>query len=1132
MLKLEQRKQKMIARAISASFLVQTCAFPAVHAFAADEVVATPVSNTSKETPKPSVATTTPPAQAGAEEKAQQKVATINLKESEKNSFKDKSDSELWAALGITRDEYDKVSMSEFKNYIEKRHANDETYQNSRKEKKDSYDLVMTEAETEMLNRKNNSFSWKAENAKSKINGYFIEKKSDDSTKPSAFKEGGTAVKHAFENWDTLSDAQKEVAAMTAVQMGYQGKVTSDSDKFKAVENLKQVIASYTKDHTAVNVYEAVTDFMKSNGIDFDEVLKKANKAQQQVNQTSDDSKVTNGAEEKKKPCPTGYKHDEVNNVCCAEDTTYDKFQGKCKKEIKAENVCNAGFEFDSYANKCCPTGSSYDLVKGACVIKGKEEQPQEPRGGGKNKQLLGLLAGILMNNKGGKSSDAKNSDRGGIEPITERGEKITAEKAQKILSVPFDFRFSYGSDSTQVIDDPASQKYFGEPDKSGNIIVAGSNSDDRINITIHDRGDIERINKSVQKTMKKLNAQRKKNKQPLIPESDYPQVKIALRIFNTEAIDNGVLDDTEKKWFAPYQALSSFEGATNGMAQFEISLDQPSMVVPKGMKRPAGDFKIYVVYKIPEFDQKNQVYRYQERIFEVGYRVYNTHTSLSPSEYSKNSQEALGVAKVAEDYGQVEASGVIESASWNSDGTCTVRFSGNVSDEQQSSEVKGVKVRSRSMSKEECESSQGKKASFGKLTYSHDASATDDDKALVDYDYDENNNPVSLGGAVTIGDKVVSDGNYALDDVYSNSVNKGKRISSRKIDPENLDYLTVGGTPLAYNSTTKEFYNYDGTPLSSGQKKSIASALGTKYWDEWNHIGLDVTSNPDGTYTLTKTDGTTMTGTKLDENMISDLQKSSENVRGDVLRELADDRRTIADHYTNWDTMTKVNGQNPYSYLLSNPQSKLHGDKVAEAYSVLGINSTAKDYLVSGLSTAFDMSGSPSAKVDKRAERKAKRDAEKAERERVKEEARSQSQESRTASQSINTLTNGTAGENVSNIETKTSPNANNSLVAPHDSAVRFVSPPTSQQEVKKSSPSDVAPETVVYTQGISKPVENEPKETVIKPQHRMYDMNGNEITHPIYDKAGNEINNDYFQQKRREAFQAKIQQSQESKK
>jgi len=41
------------------------------------------------------------------------------------------------------------------------------------------------------------------------------------------------------------------------------------------------------------------------------------------------------------------------------------------------------------------------------------------------------------------KSSDAKNSDRGGIEPITERGEKITAEKAQKILLRFLQFRQS-----------------------------------------------------------------------------------------------------------------------------------------------------------------------------------------------------------------------------------------------------------------------------------------------------------------------------------------------------------------------------------------------------------------------------------------------------------------------------------------------------------------------------------------------------------------------------------------------------------------------------------------------------------------------------------------------------------------
>ena len=139
---------------------------------------------------------------------------------------------------------------------------------------------------------------------------------------------------------------------MTAVQMGYQGKVTSDSDKFKADDNLKQVIASYTKDHTAANVYEAVTDFMKSNGIDFDEVLKKANKAQQQVNQTSDNKKTTNGAEEKKSPCPTGYKHDEVSNICCAVDSEFDKAQGKCKKELKAEDVCNKGFTLDTTANK------------------------------------------------------------------------------------------------------------------------------------------------------------------------------------------------------------------------------------------------------------------------------------------------------------------------------------------------------------------------------------------------------------------------------------------------------------------------------------------------------------------------------------------------------------------------------------------------------------------------------------------------------------------------------------------------------------------------------------------------------------------------------------------------------------
>ena len=74
MLKFNQRKQKMMARAISASFLIQTCAFPAIHAFAADEVVAGATSSTTATTPS-------------SEKNEQQKEPSINLKESPTNSL-------------------------------------------------------------------------------------------------------------------------------------------------------------------------------------------------------------------------------------------------------------------------------------------------------------------------------------------------------------------------------------------------------------------------------------------------------------------------------------------------------------------------------------------------------------------------------------------------------------------------------------------------------------------------------------------------------------------------------------------------------------------------------------------------------------------------------------------------------------------------------------------------------------------------------------------------------------------------------------------------------------------------------------------------------------------------------------
>lgn len=1057
MLKFEQRKQKMIARAISASFLVQTCAFPAVHAFAADEVAATPVSNKSKDTSTSSGASTASTAQTGAEEKTK-KVATINLKESTTNSFKDKSDSELWAALGITRDEYDKVSMSEFKNYIEKRHANDETYQNSRKEQKDSYDLVMTEAETEMLNRKNNSFNWKAENAASKINGFFVEKKSEGSTTTSPFKTGGSAVKHAFENWDTLSDTQKEVVAMTAVQMGYKGKTTSDNDKFKAVENLQKVISSYSKDHTAANVYEAVTDFMKSNGIDFDKVLKEADSSQQQVNQTSDNDKVTNGVEEKKKPCPTGYKHDEVNNICCAEDSTYDKFEGKCKKEIKAENVCNPGFTLDTYANKCCPTGSSYDAGKGACVIPGEVEKPKGS--GGKNQQLLGVLAGLFMNKKGGgKNADSKNSDsRGGAIATQDDKGGMSKERAEQFVTVPFDFRFSYGEDT------PESQRYFGDVDKDNNVVVAGTESTERINITIKDRGEINNIEKNIKKQVESYNQRAKKDGKPVF--TDYPRVHISLRVFNPEAIEKGVVDDSDRKWFAPYSLLKEVQSSTNGMAQYEIEQGKPEVVIPKGFFRPAGDYFAYVIYHIPHFNQVSGLVTYKDTAFRVGYTVYKANTSLASSNFSKGADEARGVAQVEKNFGQVEASGVIESALWNDQtGTCDVSLSGTFSDSNQTTEGKNVSVRSKSISREECASSVGKRASFGKLTlpsvYSENGG---DGNRLVDYDYDEENKPKSLGGAVTIGERVVQDGDYTLSDEYASTVNRGKRITSTRVKVENLDYLDVAGFPLAYNSASKEFYNYDGTPLSSSQKKDISAKLGTKYWDEWNHIGADVTVDEDGVH-LTREDGSVLSGTRITEqSKIAELQKSAEGIRGSVMSELVDDRGITANHYTKADKVINQRAGD-YSHLFSNPQSKLQSDSIGVASSTLGLGDDLSSYLRYGLNNAIDISGSAGAKTSRQEEkerRKQEKEARRAQREAERQERREKREAAKAGQQSNRTS------------ETQTS-----SLVYSNKEVLPSI------QDVGRFGVDShgLVGVNVPESNQISKPVADTPKETVLTP-------------------------------------------------
>ena len=946
MLKFNQRKQKMMARAISASFLIQTCAFPAIHAFAADEVVAGATSSTTVATPS-------------SEKNEQQKEPSINLKESPTNSFKDKSDSELWAALGITRDEYDKISMSDFKNYITKRHANDESYQNARKEKKDSYDLVMTEAETEMLNRKNNSFNWRAENSAHKVDGYFVEKKSDDGN--TQFKVAGSAVKHAFENWDTLSDAQKDSVAMTAVQMGYKGKLTSDSDKFKAVDNLRKVIDAYSKDRTAANVYEAVTDFMKSNDIDFDKVLKDADNAQQQINQTSDDSKKTNGVEEKKKPCPSGYKFDEVNNICCLNDSTYDLGEGKCKKEIKAEDTCNKGYTFDSYSNKCCPNGSSYDLSKGACVIKGEEEKSE---GSGRNKQLLGILAGLLLKGKAG--GEAKNSDPDDPTGVQANKSGISKERAEYFMTVPFDFKFSYGGDSLE------SQRYFGEKDKENNIIVAGSDSKDRINITIRDRGSIERIESVIKAQVERYNKIAVKNNRPVITEM--PRVHISLRVFNPEAIEKGVVNDNDRKWFAPYSVLKKeIQMATNAMAEYEIEQNKPEVVVPEGITRPAGNYIAFVVYHVPYFNDKSGKVSYQDRAFRVGYTVYKTNTTLAADKVSGDSREIRGVAQVEKDFGQVEATGVINTAEWNeANGYCKMTFSGKFSDAIQTTEGNNVSVRSKSISKDDCENSAGKSASFGKLTLSMDNSQMDGDKTLVDYDYDENNQPQSLGGAVTIGEKVVQDGASALDNEYAGVVNRGKRISATKIDVQNLDYINVNGMNLAYNSASREFYNYDGTPLSSNQKKDIAKNLGTTYYDEWNHIGADLSINDDGTFSLTRADGSVLVGSRTAEEEIGDLQKSTEAIRGSILQELAEDRTITAHNYTRADQyMNQQAGD--YSHLFSNPQTKFQSDVIGVARETLGIGDNISDYLRYGLSTAFDVSGSVGAKTSRDEERESK---------------------------------------------------------------------------------------------------------------------------------------------------------------
>lgn len=1036
MLKMKQRKQKMIARAISASFLVQTCAFPAVHAFAANEAVtvtATPVSNannTSNATPNTNAAVK---AASNNEEKAV--APKINLKESASNSFKDKSDSELWAALGITRDEYDKVSMSEFKNYIEKRHANDEAYQNSRKEKKDSYDLVMTEAETEMLNRKNNSFSWQAENSANKVNGYFIEKKSDGGA--NQFKTGGSAVKHAFENWDTLSDAQKQTTLMTAVQMGYNGKVTSDNDKFKAVENLKSVINAYSKDRTLPNVYEAVTDFMKSNNIDFDKVLKDADNAQQQVNQTSDNNKTTNGVEEKNKPCPTGYKHDTVNNVCCADDSTFDKFEGKCKKEINAANACNAGYTLDSYANKCCPTGSSYDLAKGACVIKGEEKQ--ESNGGGRNKQILGVLAGLMMNKKGGGSaSDAKNSDStGGAIARQEDRAGMTKERAESFMTVPFDFKFSYGDDN------PASQRYFGEIDKDNNVVVAGSESRERINITIKDRGKVAEIENAIRRQIDNYNKKLKKNNRPLMNVSEYPKVHFSLRIFNPEAIEKGTINDTDRKWLAPYSLLKKMQEATNGMAEYEIEEGKPEVVVPEGFTRPAGDYFVHVIYHIPYFNEKSQKVTYRDTTFTVSYTVFKANTSLAADKLTGDSEEAArGVARVEKDYGQVEATGVINEAVWNdNEGTCDMKFSGRFADANQTTESNNVKVRSKSISQSDCKDSVGKQASFGKLTLSTDYSQQGGGKELVDFSYDGENNPQSLGGAVTIGEKVVQDGDYALDNEYEATVNRGKHISSARVDMQNLDYINVGGMNLAYNSVSKEFYNYDGTPLSSSQKKDIAKDLGTTYWDEWNHIGADVTVNDDGTVSLTRTDGSVVTGTRTDESLVEGLQKSTDAIRGGVLRELAEDRAVTTRHYTSADEYKSQNAGD-YRYLFSNPQSKLQSDAIGIAASSLEIGDNSVEYLRRGLNTAFDISGSAAAKNDKE------------EKKRQREQARQERNEQRAQER---TERNVAQTENVSTSSSAPSQNVN----PPIEFTNRF--------------------DHLVTTQGITTPVADTPKDTLM---------------------------------------------------
>ena len=605
----------------------------------------------------------------------------------------------------------------------------------------------------------------------------------------------------------------------------------------------------------------------------------------------------------------------------------------------------------------------------------------------------------------------------------------------------------------------------------------------------------------------------KKTKKQAPLSETDIPPVKVSLRIFNTESIDAGTVDDTAKKWYAPYQVLSSFEGATNGMAQYQIELDKPSLVVPKGMKRPAGDFKIYVIYHIPHFE--NGVLSYTDRVFEVGYTVYNTHTTLSASEYSKESNRAVGVAKVAEDYGQVEAAGIINSAVWNADrNICEISFSGTASDAQQSSEIKDVKIRSKSMSKEDCETSSGKQASFGKLTYYHDSSAQGGDKALVDYDFDVDNNPVSLGGSVTIGDKVVTEGDSTLDNEYANTVNRGKRISSRKIDPENLEYMSVAGTPLAYNTTTKEFYNYDGTPLSSNQKKDIAKSLGTKYWNEWNHIGLDVTTNPDGTYTVTRTDGTTMTGTKLDDSLIPDLKSSAEKIRGSVLRELNQDRVTTSNHFTSWDEMKSTNKVNTYPYIFSNPQSKLDSDGVQTAYSTLGLDSTAKDYLVAGLGTAFDMSGSPGANVDKKAERKARKEAERAARKAEREAKNAEQKVVSSPAQTVNSAISETGISSlIGGARSDVKPSAENPLVVDRSNnlgraTTTIVSPASSSST---SSPSNVAPESVVTTHNFASSVGETPEETQVRQimERRGTDVRGNKL---VDGKASDDQVKDYL--------------------